>query len=733
MADLSSQIDLDSLECIQGIVERVTFHNPENGFCVLRLKIHNQNTLVTLVAHVVNISSGEYIECRGEWQQDKTYGKQFKAHYLKSILPHTLEGIEKFLGSGLVKGVGPHTANILIKAFGEDVFNVLENQPDRLLALPGIREKRKKQIILSFSKQKSMRDIMVFLQAHGISTTRAHRIYKMYGEAAILKVKENPYQLASDIQSIGFKTADELALRLGFPTHSLARARAGIHHVLKEYCEHGHCAADYQHLIEESMSLLNMTDTILKEAIDKEIEIKNLILEQINNKPCIFPLYLHRAESESASHLLRLIKNTLPWGEIDFIKAIPWVEKKTGMMLADSQKAAIQLVLKNKLSIITGGPGVGKTTIVNSILKMLQTKYLSVALCAPTGRAAKRLTETTSLKAKTIHRLLGFNPETRTFKHHETNPLPIDVLIVDEASMIDTLLLSHLLKAIPDHAALLFVGDIDQLPSVGSGAVLMDMIHSDLIPTVRLTEIFRQAADSKIIVNAHRINQGELPLPNDPKESDFFTIYTDTAEEIYTQLLELVSERLPRFAHCDPLSDIQVLTPMNRGALGSIALNIALQKKLNGEAEPKVTRYGYTFAPGDKVIQTVNNYDKEVFNGDIGYISQVNLKDNKLTVSFDHRMVEYDFVDLDELSLAYAISIHKSQGSEFPVVVMLVSVKHYMLLARNLLYTGVTRGKHLVVLLGEKKAIHMAVKNNKENKRLTKLSERLKESTRSRA
>jgi len=716
-----------STERIQGTVERVTFHNPENGFCVIKVSIKGHHDLITIVGNAPKIAAGEHIECLGDWHQDKVYGKQFKASQFNLIPPSSLEGIEKYLGSGLVRGVGFQTARILTQAFGEEVFNVLENEPERLMALSGIPIKRKKQILDSWTEQKSVRDIMVFLQTHGVSTARALRIYKTYGDAAIHKVKENPYRLATDIQSIGFKVADELALRLGLAIDSLQRARAGVHYVLHEHCRHGHCAAEYPYLIETSASLLGMPADIIKDAIEEEIAEKKLILEKIDEVDCIFPVLLHEAECEVAEHLSRIFYGKRPWEKIEIHEAIDWVENHTGLQLAESQKNALVMVFSNKLSIMTGGPGVGKTTVVNSILKIMQANTLSVALCAPTGRAAKRLTETTGFKAKTIHRLLGFNAETREFKHHQDHPLPIDALIVDEASMIDTVLLNHLLKAIPDHAALLFVGDVDQLPSVGSGAVLMDMIRSEVISTVRLTEIFRQAADSKIIVNAHRINQGELPLPNEGMSNDFYTIFADNPEDIQTQLLELVSERLPQYLNCNPLTDIQVLTPMNRGGLGSVALNVLLQEKLNYAAEPKIARYGHSFAPGDKVIQIINNYEKDVFNGDIGFVTDVNLAENKLKVSFDYRIVEYAFAELDELSLAYAISIHKSQGSEFPVVVMLLAVQHYMLLAKNLLYTGVTRGKRFVVLLGEKKAVNIAVKNNQENKRLTKLSQRLKE------
>ena len=714
-------------ELVHGLIERVTFHNPQNGFCVLRVKTQDSPDLITVVGYAGHLAVGEHIECNGRWHQDATYGKQFKADHLQCIPPSSLDGIEKYLSSGLIKGVGPATAKILIEKFGEEVFKVLENEPERLMAVSGITKKRKKQIIDSFAAQKSVKDIMVFLQSHGVSTTRAVKIYKYYGDAAISKVTENPYRLAKDIQSIGFKTADDLAVRLGCDLNSIERARAGVHHVLNMHCEHGHVAAAYQHLIDESAALLEIDSSIIQSAIDEEIKSGTLILEQLENQSCIFTVLLHQAERESTAHLLRILNGNLPWGEIDFPRAIAWVEEKTGLQLANSQKKAIEIVLQHKLAIITGGPGVGKTTVVNSVLKMMQAKRLSVSLCAPTGRAAKRMTETTNVTAKTIHRLLGFNPETRSFSHHEGNPLPIDVLIVDEASMIDIVLFHHLLKAIPDHAAVFFVGDVDQLPSVGPGAVLMDMINSTIIPTVRLTEIFRQASNSKIIVNAHRINQGEIPLPNEIHDSDFYTIYLNNTDEIQSQLIELVSKRLPDYTHCNPLSDIQVLTPMNRGGLGTIALNTLLQKSLNGEAEPKVIRYGFTFSPGDKVIQTVNNYDKDIFNGDIGYVTQVNLDKQMIKVLFDQHLVEYDFSDLDELSLAYAVSIHKSQGSEFPIVIVLLATQHYLLLAKNLLYTAVTRGKRLVVLVGEKKAINIAIKNNQDKNRLTTLSTRLRQ------
>ena len=474
------------------------------------------------------------------------------------------------------------------------------------------------------------------------------------------------------------------------------------------------------------MALLDIPEDIIKTAIVAQCEAGNLIPDTIDDKPVVFLAALYQAEKSSAKHLHRLNSGLPPWEAVDIASAIPWVEEKNAIQFSPSQKAAIETVVQSKLAIITGGPGVGKTTIVNSIIKIIRAKRMSIALCAPTGRAAKRLTETTGLTAKTIHRLLEYNPQTLSFKHNPENPLAIDCLVIDEASMIDIVLLFHLLKAIPDHAAVLFVGDVDQLPSVGPGSVLSDMIQSGAITTVKLTEIFRQAASSKIIINAHRINEGQLPTLNESNdENDFYTLYVETPEEIHDKLIQLVTNRIPKRYRCNAIADIQVLTPMNRGGLGARSLNIALQEQLNGQAEPKINRFGWTFAPGDKVIQNMNNYDKEVFNGDIGIISYIDTAASKVIITFEQRDIEYDYGELDEISLAYATSIHKSQGSEYPIIVIPLAMQHYMLLARNLLYTGVTRGKQLVILIAQKKALGMAVRNDRVAKRLTKLEERL--------
>ena len=626
----------------------------------------------------------------------------------------------------MVKGIGPHFAKILIKAFGVDVFTVIEETPERLLTLPGIGQKRTDKVTSTWAEQKAIREIMVFLQSHGVGTGRAVRIYKSYGDEAIVKVTENPYRLALDIHGIGFKTADLIAQKLRIPLDSLIRAQAGVRHVLRELSGEGHCAAPWETLVVEAAKLLEIPTDILEKAIQEEISQENLVMEEIDGRPCLFLAPLQRAEVGTASGIRRILDGQPPWGTIVAEKALPWVAEKTGMNLSESQQEAVRLALSSKAVVITGGPGVGKTTLVNSILLILKAKQLRVALCAPTGRAAKRLTESTGIEAKTIHRLLEFDPQSFGFKRGKDNPLETDLLVIDESSMVDISLMNKLLAAVPDRAAVMIVGDVDQLPSVGPGAVLADIIESGRVPTVRLTEIFRQASSSKIIVNAHRINRGEMPLKAEGNElSDFYFIPAETPEEIFVKLVQVVTERIPKRFGLHPVRDIQILTPMNRGGLGARSLNAELQKLLNGNAEPKITRFGTTFAPGDKVIQTVNNYDKEVFNGDIGRIESIDVEESLVRVEYDGRMVEYEFGELDEVQLAYATSIHKSQGSEYPAVVIPLAMQHYTLLERNLIYTAVTRGKKLVTIIGQPKALAMAVRNRKSNRRLTRLADRI--------
>jgi len=715
-------------EHLQGSVERVTFHSPESGFCVLRVKVRGQRELVTVIGSAASITPGEYVECAGAWTNDRQHGLQFKTQQLRVVPPTTLEGIEKYLGSGMVKGIGPHFARKLVRAFGEQVFDVIEQEPERLLELEGIGPKRKERVTKAWAEQKVVREIMVFLQSHGVGTARAVRIYKTYGDSAVERVRENPYRLALDIYGIGFKTADAIAQRLGIPNDALIRAQAGVRHVLQEIAGDGHCAAYRENLLESAVKLLEIPAAIIEQAVAEELAGENLVAETIDGKPALFLTPLYRAERGIAEHIARLTGKPC-WGPIDTRRAIPWVEEQTGLHLSDSQREAVAQAVNGKVTVITGGPGVGTTTVVNSILRIIRAKGVKVLLCAPTGRAAKRLSESTSAEAKTIHRLLEFDPRTMGFKHNQEEPLDGELVVADEVSMVDTALMNQLLRAVADHCALLLVGDVDQLPSVGPGAVLADMIGSGAVPTVRLTEIFRQAASSKIIVNAHRINRGQMPERSEAKESDFYFIASDTPENIHDKLQQVVTERIPRRFGLHPIEDIQVLTPMNRGGLGARSLNVELQQRLNPRSEPRITRFGWTYAPGDKVIQTVNNYDKDVFNGDIGRIVRIDEEEGLVFIDYDGRRVEYETGELDEVSLAYATTVHKSQGSEYPAVVIPFGMPHYMLLERNLLYTAVTRGKKLVVVIGQTKALAMAVNRLGSVKRLTNLQTRLQQAT----
>lgn len=713
---------------MQGAVERVTFHNEDSGFCVLRVKVRGQRELVTVIGSAASISPGEYIESRGIWVNDRRHGLQFKARQLRVVPPRTLDGIEKYLGSGMVKGIGPHFAAKLVRAFGEQVFDVIELTPERLLELDGIGPKRQQRVTGAWAEQKVIRDIMVFLQSHGVGTARAVRIYRTYGDTAVERVRENPYRLALDIHGIGFKTADTIAERLGIARDALIRAQAGVRHVLQEIAGNGHCAAYRNELIETTVQLLEIDASIIEQAIVAELSEERLMAQPIDGQAALFLAPLYHAEQGVADHIARLAPGLPAWGAIDTDKALPWVEAQTGLRLSASQRAAVATAVNGKFTVLTGGPGVGKTTVVNSILRIVRAKDARVLLCAPTGRAAKRLAESTGVEAKTIHRLLEFDPRRMAFKKNRDDPLDADLVVADEVSMIDVLLMQQLLRAVPDHAAVLLVGDVDQLPSVGPGAVLADLIHSATVPAPRLSEIFRQAAQSRIVVNAHRINHGQLP--ERPKaadrDSDFYWIEADSPEKIHDRLITVVTERIPGRFGMHPIDDIQVLTPMNRGGLGARALNITLQEQLNPRATPRLSRFGWTYAPGDKIIQTVNNYDKEVFNGDIGRVMRIDEEEGLVVIDFDGRRVEYDTGELDEVALAYATTIHKAQGSEYPAVVIPLATQHYTLLERNLLYTAVTRGKRLVVLIGPTRALAMAVKRASSGRRLTQLRQRLR-------
>ena len=711
-------------EVLAGAVERVTFHNEDSGFCVLRVKARGHRELVTVVGHAAAVSAGEWVTVSGEWVNDRTYGQQFRSRFLRASAPTSAEGIEKYLGSGMIRGIGPVYAKKLVRAFGGKVFDVIEDEPERLREVEGIGPVRAGRITGAWAEQKVVREIMVFLHAHGVGTARAVRIFKTYGADAVQVMSENPYRLARDIRGIGFRTADAIAMRLGIEKTAAVRVRAGVGHALTEAMDDGHCGLPSGELLPLAASLLEAPEDLVRSAVDQELAEGAVVADRVGDTPCIFLAGLYGAERGIAGRLDRIAAKPLPWPRIDPDRVVPWIERRIGLTLAPSQGGAVRLALASKVLVITGGPGVGKTTIVNAILRILAAKGANLVLCAPTGRAARRMTEASGFEARTIHRLLEVDPASGGFRRDADRPIDCDLLVVDEASMVDVLLMHALLKAVPDHAALLIVGDIDQLPSVGPGQVLADVIASGAVPVVRLTEVFRQAAMSRIIVNAHRINEGVTPDLGKPEAiSDFYFVPADDPETAVPLILELVRTRIPRRFGLDPIRDIQVLCPMNRGGVGARSLNVELQAALNPAGERKVERFGWTFAPGDKVMQIENDYDREIYNGDIGRIEDVDPEAGEVSARFDDRIAAYGFGEMDALVPAYATTIHKSQGSEYPAVVIPLMTQHYVMLQRNLLYTGVTRGKRLVVLVGQRKAVAIAVKAATGRRRWSKLRE----------
>ena len=713
-------------EPLSGLVERVTFHSPDTGFCVLRVKVRGHRDLVTVLGSAASIQPGEFIQASGRWDTHREHGLQFRTTFLKVLPPSSLEGIEKYLGSGMIKGIGPHFAEKLVTAFGERVFDVIEHTPDRLKTLNGIGPKRVERITAGWADQQAIREIMVFLQSHGVGTARAVRIYKTYGADAIPLVSENPYRLARDIKGIGFLTADQIAEKLGIEKTAMIRARAGIAYTLTKAVSEGHCGLPVDDLMLMAEKLLEIPPDILRDALQRELQDETVVADTIGERRCIFLGHLWYAEKVIAERLKALATGQPAWPGIDAEKAIPWVEHTLGVTLAESQRDAVTRAVASKVMVITGGPGVGKTTLVNALLRILGVKGITVALAAPTGRAAKRLSESTGLEAKTIHRLLEVDPRHGSFKRDRDHPLACNLLVVDEVSMVDVPLMASLVNALPDRAALMLVGDVDQLPSVGPGQVLADLIASGAVPVARLTEIFRQAAASQIVTNAHRVNAGLMPHLEVARSdtSDFYFVEARDPDDGVSKIIEIVKNRLPKRFGFDPVKDVQVLCPMNRGGLGARALNVELQKALNPPVdEVCIERFGFTYRVGDKVMQTENDYDKDVFNGDLGYVRRIDPEAQALVIEFDDRPVEYQWGELDEVALAYAVSIHKSQGSEYPAVVIPMMMQHYMMLRRNLLYTGLTRGRQLVVLVGQKQAVGMAVKGRVETRRWSKLAE----------
>ncbi|HEX3148968.1 MAG TPA: ATP-dependent RecD-like DNA helicase [Gemmataceae bacterium] len=719
-------------EPISGVVERITFHNLDNGYVVLKVRAPKHRDLVTVVGNLSSVVAGEYIEAHGQWVNDKTHGPQFKADQLKTTPPHTAAGIAKYLGSGLIKGIGPTYAKRIVEIFGDRTLDIIDQSPTFLSEVKGIGPQRLERIRQSWQEQKGIRSVMVFLQSYGIGLNRAVRIYKEYGDNAIDIVKSNPYRLTTDIWGVGFKTADELATRLGLPKDSPLRAAAAVRFILQDLSSKGHVGFPEFGVVEETIRLTSIPPDVVRDAIETGRREDELVRDKGpsttgGTEDWLFLKPLFLAENGVARAIRSLAQGDHLLADIDVDAVIGWAEQKVRLELAPSQREAIAAAATEKVLVITGGPGVGKTTIVRGLIEVFSASRMRVALAAPTGRAAKRLAESTGREARTIHRLLEFDPAIGRFKRNSDNPLETDLLVVDEASMVDVVLMNQLLRAVPAWCSLVIVGDVDQLPSVGPGTVLRDLIESKVVRVVRLTHIFRQAGASYIVRAAHAINSGHEPVSAPGAIGDFYFIEADTPEAITERVIAMVRDRIPARFGLDPFRDVQVLTPMNKSELGVNTLNQRLQAVMNPATNggKQIERFGRTFRVGDKIIQGRNNYQKEVFNGDIGRVMDIDMEEQELVAEFDGRRVPYDFSELDELAHAFACSIHKSQGSEYPAVVIPLHTQHYVMLQRNLLYTGVTRGKKLVALVGSRKALAIAVQKQDTAFRYSMLRQRL--------
>ncbi len=725
---------------IRCVVERVTYQNPENGYSVIKCAVKNEQGLVTVVGNLLDVKPGTVLLVDGDWKVDPRYGRQFMAERWEETVPATIYGMEKYLGSGLIKGVGPKYASRIVQKFGLDTLDVIETDVQRLLEIPGIGARRVKQIAQSWENQKEVKNVMLFLQDHGVSTAYAARIYRQYGSESVARVKENPYRLADDVWGIGFKTADGIAMSLGIEKEAFVRLRSGVLYTLGELSSEGHVYASRPQLVDTASELLEAEDSTIVMTMDQMFQDRDLIREKVPREggeveECIYLPSFYYAETGTAFKLGRigampgtdrlwvsLMKARRESGNPDLSVDIGRIQALSGIQYDEIQAEAIRRAATAKVMVLTGGPGTGKTTTTRGIISAYRAFGLKILLAAPTGRAAKRMTEATGMEAKTIHRLLEFKPPDG-YQKNEESPLEGDVLIVDECSMIDILLMNALLKAVPPHMRLILVGDIDQLPSVGPGNVLRDLIDSGAFPVVRLNRIFRQAQSSRIITNAHRINAGKMPDISNGKGSDFIFMQEEDSAKAASLIVELVGKKIPGYYHFSSES-IQVLTPMQKGPVGAVHLNQILQQALNPHGE-EIRRGGYAFRCGDRVMQIRNNYDKDVYNGDIGVVDTVNSGEGTLRVRFDTGIVDYESSDLDELVLAYATTIHKSQGSEYPVVVMPVMMCHYVMLQRNLIYTGITRARQLLVMVGTGKALSYAVGNVTVTRRNTLLKERL--------
>ena len=710
------------MEYLRCVVERITYQNADNGYTVLKCAVKNYSDLVTVVGTMPDTHVGSVLSLEGIWKMDARYGRQFSVEKFEETLPATVYGIEKYLGSGLVKGVGPKFAKRIVEKFGKDTLNIIEDTPDKLLTVQGIGKVRVDRIKTSWQEQKEIKNIMLFLQGHEVSTSHATKIFKTYGSESIVIVKENPYRLADDIWGIGFKTADSIAQKMGIDKGKFVRLRSGIFYTLNKLAEAGHCYATREQLIGKARELLEVEDAELEITLDEMIRANDVIREVAGEQEAVYLPPYYFSESGCAKRMFRLMSCGKKKSE-DAEEILKKVAASSEITYDEIQWKAVKTAISSKVMVLTGGPGTGKTTTTLGIISAYKQAGCQIILAAPTGRAAKRMSEATGMEAKTIHRLLEYKPP-EGYQKNEEYPLEGDVLILDECSMIDIMLMYNLLKALPEQMSLILVGDIDQLPSVGAGNVLRDIIDSGCVPVVRLTRIFRQAQGSRIIMNAHRINKGESIDMRGGKDSDFFFVTKESNQEVVDTISQYCRTNLPKYYHVDPLQDIQVLTPMQRGECGAVNLNQVLQEAMN-PSKIFLRRGGTQYRLKDKVMQIRNDYDKEVFNGDIGTITKVDMEERELTVLFDEREIIYDVTELDELTLAYAVTIHKSQGSEYPIVVMPFTMSHFVMLQRNLLYTGVTRAKKILVLVGEKKAVYYAIKNETTTGRNTMLARRL--------
>lgn len=732
--------DGNRIKELTGQIERITYSDAESGYAVLRIDVKGHPDLFTAVGTVASPSVGEVLKMKGTWTEHPRFGAQFRIISYESFAPSSVQGIEKYLGSGLIKGIGPSIAEKIVSLFGPDSFKVLDTQPERLLEIDGIGEKKAAAIVQAWTEQREMRGVMLFLQSHGIGTGYALRVFRHYGSASVQVLQENPYRLAIDIFGIGFMTADKIASSMGFSKESPLRIRAGVLHVINELTREGHIFVPVEELSASVSEILSVPLEMAERGIEECRLGEELIIEWYSDAEgkdecAVYLPAFHYAEVHSAKNLCRILASPFNGQYAAPDVVIPWVQEELGIKFAEEQSEAVKKALSSQVMVITGGPGTGKTTLIKAIIKIRSARGFKIMLAAPTGRAAKRMAEAAGHEAKTIHRMLEYTGSLSAggdFMKNENNPLDCDLLIVDEASMIDQVLFHHLLKAVPKGASVIFVGDADQLPSVGPGNVLKDLIDSGVCPVVHLKEIFRQGDESMIVVNAHRVNSGEMPFLDDKETAshtnDFYFIEEGDPEKALEIIKKLVTVRIPQKFGLDPVRDIQVLTPMHRGSVGTSRLNAELREVLNTHHGPKVQRMGRTLEEGDKVMQIRNNYDKDVYNGDIGTVIKIDGEECRVTVEMDSGKISYDFAELDELVHAYAVSIHKSQGSEYPAVVVPIMTQHYVMLQRNLLYTGITRGKKLVVLVGTKKAVAIAVRNDKTRKRYTRLAGRLKKS-----